>query len=100
MSKQKPRIALTVDEDLNSLLDEISVLTKTPKSTFITGFLVDAKPLLSDLRDALKLAQDKKDYMPTLLKITASTNARAAELNSDMSEFMNKQIDWVEVNDD
>lgn len=100
MSKQKPRIALTVEEDLNNILDEISVLTKTPKSTFITGFLTDAKPLLIDLRDALKLAKDKKDYMPTLLKITASTNARAAEVNSEMSDLMSKQIDWVEVNDD
>lgn len=100
MSSQKPRIALTVDNELNDILEDIKELTNTPKSTFITEFLNDAKPLLIDLRDALKLAQEKKDYMPSLMKMTASANAKAAEINSGMSDLMNKQIDWVDKDND
>ncbi len=62
MPSQKPRIALTVDDDLNELLEEISKLTKKPKATIITEFLVDIKPVLTDLRDALILRRKKRLY--------------------------------------
>ena len=48
MPSQKPRIALTVDNDLNDLLQDLSVLMKTPKSTLITDILVDVTPMLKD----------------------------------------------------
>ena len=60
MPSQKPRIALTVDNELNTLLEDLSVLMKKPKSTIITDLLVDVTPMLTDLRDALQLAEQKK----------------------------------------
>ena len=45
MPTQKPRIALTVPDDLNELLDNLSELMGKPKSTFIVEFLIDAQPL-------------------------------------------------------
>lgn len=96
MPSQKPRIALTVDNDLNTLLEDLSVLMKKPKSTIITDLLVDVTPMLTDLRDALQLAEQKKDIKPVLARMTASANIKTAEMNNDML----KQFDWVENQDD
>jgi hypothetical protein len=95
MPSQKPRIALTVDNDLNKLLEDLSILMKKPKSTIITDLLVDVTPMLTDLRDALQLAEQKKDIKPVLARMTASANIKASEMNNDML----KQFDWVNDND-
>lgn len=96
MPSQKPRIALTVDYDLNELLDDLSVLMKKPKSTIITELLVDVTPMLKDLKNALELAEQKKDIRPALARMTASANIGVAEMNNDML----KQFDWAETKDD
>ena len=93
---KKRRVALTVDDDLNKLLEDLSVLMKKPKSTIISDFLVDVTPMLTDLRDALQLAEQKKDIKPVLARMTASANIKTAEMNNDML----KQFDWVENQDD
>lgn len=100
MPSQKRRIALTVDNELDALLEDIKGLTGTPKSTFIIEFLNDAKPLLVELRDALKLAQEKKNYMPSLVKMTALVNAKNAEINEGVIDLASQQIDWVENEND
>jgi len=96
MPSQKRRIALTVDDDLNAVLEELSALMKKPKSTIITDLLVDVSPMLTDLRDALQLAEEKKDIKPILARMTASANNQTIEINNDML----KQFDWVEIQDD
>lgn len=96
MPTKKRRVALTVDDDLNKLLEDLSVLMKKPKSTIISDFLVDVTPMLTDLRDALQLAEQKKDIKPVLARMTASANIKTAEMNNDML----KQFDWVENQDD
>lgn len=96
MPTKKRRVALTVDDDLNKLLDDLSVLMKKPKSTIITDLLVDVTPMLTDLRDALQLAEQKKDIKPVLARMTATANIKTAEMNNDML----KQFDWVEKQDD
>ena len=95
MPSQKPRIALTVDNDLNDLLQDLSVLMKRPKSTIITDILVDVTPMLKDLKEALELAEQKKDIKPTLARMTAKANIGMAEMNNDMLN----QYDWVNNND-
>ena len=95
MPSQKPRIALTVDNDLNDLLQDLSVLMKRPKSTIITDILVDITPMLKDLKEALELAEQKKDIKPTLARMTAAANIKTAEMNNDMLN----QFDWVKNND-
>ena len=95
MPSQKPRIALTVDHDLNALLQDLSVLMKSPKSTIITDILIDVTPMLKDLKEALELAEQKKDIKPTLARMTAAANIKTAEMNNDMLN----QFDWVNDND-
>ena len=66
MPSQKPRIALTLDDDLQSVIDDISRITKTPKATIITDILRNSYPALDDLRNALVAVEQKKTYSPTL----------------------------------
>ena len=68
---------------------------KKPKSTIITDLLVDVTPMLTDLRDALQLAEQKKDIKPVLARMTAKANIGTAEMNNDMLN----QFDWVNDND-
>jgi hypothetical protein len=95
MPSQKPRIALTVDNDLNKLLEDLSLLMKKPKSTIVTDLLVDVTPMLKDLKEALELAEQKKDIKPVLARMTAKANIGTAEMNNDMLN----QFDWVNDND-
>lgn len=95
MPSQKPRINLTVDHELNELLQDLAVLMKKPKSTIIVDFLDEITPMLKDLKQALELAEQKKDIKPTLARMTAAANVKTAEMNNDMLN----QFDWVNDND-
>lgn len=96
MSSQKPRIALTVDADLNKILEDLSVLMKKPKSSIITELLVDITPMLTDLRDTLQLAEQKKDIKSSLARMTVSANTQALEMNNDVLN----QFSLLESQDD
>lgn len=53
MPSQKPRVALTIPDDLNELFDELSKLNETPKSKFIVELLIQMQPILESQREAL-----------------------------------------------
>lgn len=90
MPTQKPRIALTVPEDLNQLLDNLSELMGKPKSTFIVEFLVDAQPLFEQLYDTMNHAKEMKDNIPALIRLTAMANQQVGVMNSEMSNLMSQ----------
>ena len=92
MPTQKPRIALTVPEDLNELLDNVSELMGKPKSTFIVEFLTDVQPLFQELYNSLSHAKEMKDNIPSLIRLTAMANQQVSVMNSEMSDLMS-QID-------
>ena len=60
MPSQKPRVNLTINHELNDLLQDLAVLMKKPKSTIIVDFLDEITPMLKDLKEALELAEQKK----------------------------------------
>ena len=90
MPTQKPRIALTVPEDLNELLDNLSELMGKPKSTFIVEFLTDVQPLFQELYNSLSHAKEMKDNIPSLIRLTAMANQQVGVMNSEMSELMSQ----------
>lgn len=90
MPTQKPRIALTVPEDLNELLDNVSELMGKPKSTFIVEFLTDVQPLFQELYNSLSHAKEMKDNIPSLIRLTAMANQQVGVMNSEMSELMSQ----------
>ena len=69
MPSQKPRIALTVDDDMNELLTEIATLQGIPKSTLIVQYLDALRPHIVEIREALRLVQQQKDATPHLRKM-------------------------------
>lgn len=95
MPSQKPRVNLTINHELNDLLQDLAILMKKPKSTIIVDFLDEVTPMLKDLKQALELAEQKKDIKPTLARMTAAANVKTAEMNNDMLN----QFDWVNDND-
>ena len=69
MPSQKPRIALTVDDDMNELLTEIATLQGIPKSTLIVQYLDALRPHIVEIREALRLVRQQKDATPHLRKM-------------------------------
>lgn len=96
MPSNKTRINLTVDSELNELLDNVARLTGTPKARFVLEILNDVKPMLVELVSALESANEKKDYIPNLARMSALANAKTAIINNEMSEIYSNQLDWVE----
>lgn len=66
---KKRRIALTVDDDLDSLLISLAELQDTPKATLIVDILEQMRPHLVDLNKALKLVKEKKDPSKAINKL-------------------------------
>ena len=53
MPSKKTRIALTVDDDLNHVLSELSELTGEPKTKLICDVLNDIVPVYKELVETL-----------------------------------------------
>ena len=56
MPTAKPRINLSVDEDLNELLTELAALQGIPKATLVTEYLNQLRPHMEEMRDAIRLS--------------------------------------------
>lgn len=75
MSKQNPRVALTVPKDLNDTLQRLADLQGVPKTKLIIDMLQEYKPVLEKVIDALeRIEADKmngveiaKDFGKSLL---------------------------------
>lgn len=96
MPSQKPRIALTVDEDLNNLLQELSELTKVPKTKIIVDMLTDAQPHLREIVIALRAVHDKKnskDAIAILGRLSALANEQVAVVNNEMANLYRSNSD-------
>lgn len=75
MSSQKPRIALTVSDDLNDILSKISDLTETPKSKIITGILNDSMSVFIELLTALEKIKEDSSSADTVIRQMAANTA-------------------------
>ena len=64
MPTQKARLNLTLDDDLQSVIDDIARITKTPKARIITDILRNSYPALNDLRNALLAVEQQKIFSP------------------------------------
>ena len=88
MPSQKPRLNLTLDDDLNEIITDLSQLMGIPKTRVITDLLKDVLPVLTEVRDALRLAKEKKSVVPNLARIAASANAGTGVINSEMADLL------------
>ena len=73
MTDRKPRIIVTVDDDMNELIAELAALQGIPKATLITQYLDMLRPHMVEIRDAIRMVNDKKDPSPHLRKMLLNT---------------------------
>lgn len=90
MPSQKPRLNLTLDDELNDVITDLSKLMGIPKTRVITDLLKDVLPVLTEVRDALNLAKEKKNVVPNLARLAASANAETGVINKEMADLLNQ----------
>lgn len=90
MPSQKPRLNLTLDDDVKEVLARLSMLMKKPQASIVNEMLRNAYPTFVGLADALEDAEKKKSILPHLAKISAMANQQVGVMNTEMSEFMSQ----------
>ena len=90
MPSQNPRLNLTLDDELNDLITDLAKLMGIPKTRVITDVLKDVLPVLTEMRDALELAKEKKNVLPHLARIAANANIKTGIINSEMVTLLNQ----------
>ena len=69
MPSKKTRINLTVDDEMDKLLIELSALQGIPKTTLVYEYLEAMRPHMIEIRDAIRMVNEKKDPSPHLRKM-------------------------------
>ena len=90
MPSQKPRIALTVPDDINSTLDRLSDLTGTPKTKLILEMLEEYMPILDRTISALEQIQADKANAPAIAKIRSRSYFRGSAQLGIIADEANK----------
>lgn len=73
MPTKKTRINLTVDDEMDTLLTELAALQGIPKTTLVYEYLEAMRPHMVEIRDAIRMVNDKKDPSLHLRKILLNT---------------------------
>ena len=69
MPTKKTRINLTIDDEMDTLLTELAALQGIPKTTLVYQYLEAMRPHMIDIRDAIRMVNEKKDPSPHLRKM-------------------------------
>lgn len=69
MPSKKTRINLTVDDEMDKLLIELAALQGIPKTTLVYEYLEAMRPHMIEIRDAIRMVNEKKDPSPHLRKM-------------------------------
>lgn len=89
--KQKPRIALTVPDDLNKLLDELADYQKVPKTKIILDFLIAVQPHLESMLGAFKaIDKDKANALDVVKSFGDESVLLATRGTADLAESVHK----------
>mgnify|MGYP000980395386 FL=1 len=87
MPSRKPRVALTMPDDLNALFDRISELNGTPKSKLIVELLEAYEPVLIEMLDTLeKIHADKENAQKILKNFGQNLIMEASSILGDVSK--------------
>ena len=68
MPSRKPRVALTLPDDLNALLDQVADYQGTPKTKLITEILLECQPIFEQMLTAYKLIEENKEGTADIVK--------------------------------
>ena len=87
MPSRKPRVALTVPDDLNALFDRISDLNGIPKTKLMIELLEAYKPVLQEMLDTLeKIHADKENAQKIVKQFGQNLVMEASSILGDVSK--------------
>ena len=87
MPSRKPRVALTMPDDLNALFDRISDLNGTPKTKNIVELLQAYEPILIEMLDTLeKIHADKENAQKIVKQFGQNLVMEASSILGDVSK--------------
>ena len=87
MPSRKPRVALTMPDDLNVLFDRISELNGTPKTKLIVELLQAYEPVLTEMLDTLeKIHADKENAQKIVKQFGQNLVMEASSILGDVSK--------------
>ena len=90
MATRKKRLQVTIEPELEPVLERLSRLMSKPQATIITELLLQSTPILEQTANALELAiQGKLD----LSGLNNVVNAKIEEANQLQSELESKFAD-------
>ncbi|RDF39280.1 hypothetical protein DWA20_21775 [Acinetobacter baumannii] len=78
MPSRKPRVALTMPDDLNALFDRISELNGTPKTKLIVELLQAYEPVLTEMLDTLEKIHADKENAQKIVKQSGQNHVKDA----------------------
>lgn len=93
MTKQRNRIGLTVDDELDDLLNKLSALSDQPKTKIILDIVKDAQPYLEEIIKALEMAKNAKDSrqpVTLLADLAKLANEQMNIINDEMAKIGEK----------
>lgn len=91
MAAKRPRFSITVSEELNAVLLELSALTGGARASLAAEFLEECLPAISQVLDAVRLA--KTDSMAALEIVNdalLNVQSEAVQMSKDISETRRK----------
>ena len=87
MPSRKPRVALTMPDDLNALFDRISELNGMPKTKLIVELLQAYEPVLIEMLDTLeKIHADKENAQKIIKQFGQNLVMEASSILGDVSK--------------
>lgn len=90
MPSRKPRVALTMPDDLNELLDQLADLNDVPKTKLIIELLVQMKPILESQRDALLSVKKGVSPEQALLAMLGTGFGELGQFGEELKKAMHK----------
>lgn len=83
---QGRRVALTIPDELDHLLDRLCVLQKRKKTQIIIELLKEFQPVLGQVADALEAIEQKKDPTQFLNALSHDSLKQISQLTQVMSD--------------
>ena len=96
--KQNRRIVLTVQPELDSILDNIAKVKNQPKSRVIVEILENAKPVLSAISDMLQEADNAEKAYINALSLSSVVNTETGNIQKQMINAL-RQFE-IDLSDD
>jgi predicted DNA-binding protein len=92
---RKIRVALSLPDEADSVLSEISKLTNTPKTTIVTQLVVESMPAFQSVLEAVKEAQEgrKQAAYDAMLGFVAKAHTDLNQIDLDLDQFKGKHLD-------